>query len=73
MIFKKNGFMCNVSRDTYEHLESLINRGYFVANQKPTNNQLYEEAVLYSRIYMNIKYKKCEYNNQVLQKLQTFN
>lgn len=71
MIFKKDGFVCNVEQDKYEQKEHLIVRGYFVVSQKPITKEQYDEAILYSRIYVNTKFKKCLYNDEITHKLET--
>ena len=63
--FEKDGYVILLKKDIGEPLEHLIERGYFVVSQKPKTKKEYEFAILYSRIYINKKYKKCEYNETV--------
>lgn len=70
--FKKNGFICLVQRDPCEPYEQFIERGYFVVSQKPLTLENYNEAVKYSRVYINIKYNKCQYNKKMMEIVKNF-
>lgn len=65
--FKKDNYVCVVPRDQYEPYEWYLVRGHFVASQKPETLEQYNETVRLSRIFKNIKFQKCSYN-QVLMK-----
>ena len=61
--------MCIVEKDENEPQEHFIERGNFIASQKPQNVQEYTKSVTYSYIYINNKYLKCQYNPSVMQEL----
>lgn len=69
-VFIKNGNFYVVERDKYESLEQLNERGWFVANIQPKNNEQLYEAIRLSRIYINIKYNKCNYNCILMEKIK---
>lgn len=70
VIFKKNGYVCNVERDKNELDEHLNTRGLFIVSQKPKTLQEYNTLVLYSRCYINFKYNGCEYAHQLMEILK---
>ncbi len=60
--FEKDGYVILLKKEKGEPFEHLIERGYFVASQKPKTRKEYEFATLYYRIYINKKYKECKYD-----------
>lgn len=68
MFFRKSNLICKIEKeiDTDETMEQFLDRGYFVMNQNPQTEEEYNTAVLYSRIYINVKYKKCMYEDRVM-------
>ena len=66
MLFIKNNFYCILQRDEGEPYEHFIERGYFVAGLAPKNNEEYYKYITYSRIYTNIKYYHCKYNDNIM-------
>jgi len=72
MIFIKDNYICDIKKDAFEPLEIFIERGNFIATQKPKNIDEYNEAVKYSRIYANCKFKNCQYSDTVMKKLKKY-
>ena len=68
-IFEKDGYVILLKKDIGEPTEHLVERGYFVVSQKPKTQEEYDIAILYSRIYINKKYKKCKYGDTIENKL----
>jgi len=68
-MFRKGNFACIISPQKYEPKEWTIERGYFVASQKPTNQKEYNLAVSYSNIFVNSKFTKSIYSNEVILQL----
>ena len=68
-IFRNKTLIYLVERDDEEPFEYLMDRGYFIANQMPQNDDEYNNALLYSRIYINHKYFGCIYNNVIMNEL----
>ena len=70
LFFKKGNKICIVSPDYDETLEEFAERGYFITSQKPKNLDEYNKAEYYSRIFINVKNKKCEYEPIIHKQLQ---
>lgn len=68
-VFKKGGYLIILERDISEPEELFLERGYFVAAQEPKNKQEYNKFVVYSRIFINNKYKKNIYNQEIMVEL----
>ena len=69
-VFRKNNFICLIEKnDDDEPEEHFIERGNFVASQKPRNEQEYTKSIIYSYVYINNKYLKCQYNLSVMHEL----
>jgi hypothetical protein len=66
VIFKKQGFICDVKRDKNELDDHFMTRGIFVVSQKPKSLNEYNMVILYSRCYINVKYNKCQYSVGVM-------
>lgn len=69
-IYEKKNFIIYLKRDDGEPREYYTERGYFIVSQQPETQEEYDQAVLYSRIYINKKYKKCEYGNIIEKKIK---
>jgi hypothetical protein len=67
--FRKGNYMCIVDRDIAEPIERFIDRGNFILNRKPLTKEAYNEALIYSRIYINVKYLKCVYDDKIMNNL----
>lgn len=70
-VFRKNDKIYIVEKDEFETFEHFIERGNFIASQQVTNEKDYEKAVLFSRIYVNRKYLKCDYVDSVIKELES--
>lgn len=64
-----NGYLIIIKPDKNEFKEHTINRGIFIAKQKPKNIEEYNDLVVYSRVHNNIKYNKSGYNKLIINKL----
>lgn len=62
---EKDGYVIAIKKETGEPHEHVIERGYFVVSQQPETQEEYEEAVRFSRIYINKKYKQCKYDEEI--------
>lgn len=70
MFFKKGNIICKVDQDLDESDDNYIERGYFITSQNPKNDEEYNNALLYSRIYINVYYKKCIYEDKIMRTLE---
>ena len=68
--FRNKDYVCGLKREPFEPLERFIERGYFVAKIKPKNDKEMEEAIKYSRIYINVKYLDCNYEKDIHERLK---
>ncbi len=68
-IFRKGKYMYRVSIEQNEPRQYFLDRGNFIARLTPKSEQEYDEAVRYSRIYINVKYGKCEYSQPIMDRL----
>ena len=68
-ILLKSGYIVKTYREPNEPYERFIERVHFIAKQQPKTKEEYDEVVIYSKIYANIKYLKCEYNKEVMDRL----
>ncbi len=69
-IFRKNNKIYIVHKEAIENYEQFIERGNFISSQEPQNEQEYENANLYSHIYINNKYLKCHYKSDIMDRLE---
>lgn len=69
-VFRKGTVICLVNQNEAENIDKFIDRGNFIVSQKPQNKQDYDKAVLYSNIYANVKYLKCEYSINIMKELE---
>lgn len=67
-VFLKHGKFCIIEKNPNEILEKFVSRGYFVVSQNITSNTEYDEYVIYSNIFVNMKYDKCGYNATIMNK-----
>ena len=63
----KNGFTCTVQRDKHEPYEIYAERCWFVASQKISNDDEYENVVKFSKIWANHKRYGCSYSDEIMQ------
>lgn len=68
--FIKNGYLCNVERDTGEPKEQFFERGWFVVSQKPKTLKEFEHVVNVSRAYIQVKYNGSIYNKDLMKELE---
>ena len=69
-IFRKKNNIYIVNKDPMETFDHFIERGNFIAAQNPISEHEYENVVLYSHIYINSKYLKCNYKDDIMQNLE---
>lgn len=67
--YRKNNLICLIDQGVHETNEHFIERCNFITSQPIKNDNDYQKAVLYSRIYINHKYLKCGYENDVMSEL----
>lgn len=70
-VFRKDNIICIVHRENNESLQHFYERGTFIVNQKPKNDKEYNKCVIYSNIFINSKYLKCEYDSNIMKELTT--
>ena len=68
-LFRNHNYICLVDQEKLEPYERFIERGNFIACQKPQTKEEYDKVVLYSRIYINSKYFGCKYDGIVTSEL----
>jgi len=69
-VFRKGDTICFVQKNEEDSMDMFLDRGNFVVSQKPTNDQEYNKALLYSSIYAYSKYLKCEYSKNIMKELE---
>lgn len=70
VLFKKDGVIIKLEKDSYESEECFAARGWFVVNQKPKTREEYNEAVKLSRIYVGVKFFNRVYSNSLMKKVE---
>jgi len=71
MSFSKDDYICQLDRDFGESLEAYLIRGLFIVSQKPKTLKEYNNAIKYSRIYINVKHCKCGYSEPIMNNLNS--
>ena len=66
--FQRNGVSFIINKVSNESLEVFYDRCKFIISQKDTNIK-FNELIKLSKIYTNIKYMKCVYNNYTIEKV----
>ena len=66
--FQRNGVSFIINKDSNESWEVFYDRCKFIISQKDTNIK-FNELIKLSKIYTNIKYMKCVYNNDTMAKV----
>lgn len=69
-VFIKNGNYYLLDRDKYESSEKFNERGWFVASIAPKSKSELDEAIRLSRIWINIKFDKCIYDEIIMDKIK---
>ena len=67
--FRKGVRYCIIERGRLEPMEQFMGRGNFIVSQKFTTKEEYERVLMYSRIYINVKYYGVEYEGVVMREL----
>jgi hypothetical protein len=68
MEFKKNGFSLFLYKKNSESDEIFLKKGWFIISQ-PDILTNYDEIIRLSKIWINIKFKKCVYHKYIMDKL----
>lgn len=68
-VFIKNNKFFIIERDMYESTEKFNERGYFISNMLPETKSDYDEAVRLSRIWVNMKFNNCKYDQKLCDKI----
>ena len=63
MEFLKNGRSIIIKKDENESYDMFYERGNFIISQN--NNINLDDLIKLSKIYVNIKFKKCTYNKDI--------
>lgn len=71
-LFNKNGLNYKIKKNKTESLFIFEDRLKFIMEQNPKNYYQLNEVILYSKIYINVKYYGCEYYNDVMNRLNWF-
>ena len=71
MIITYQGISYNIDQHEFESDDIFHQRMWFIAKQQPKNKEEMEEAIYYSTIWANIKFLNCEYNSDILNKIDT--
>ena len=67
--FRKGIVVCKIDRSRTESDQMFYDRCTFIVNLDPKTESEYNQAVLYSNIYVNHKYLKCLYNSEIMNQL----
>lgn len=69
MEFYKNGYTIYLTKSRDESWDMFLDRGWFVVSQLPFyNDYCYIERM--ALIWINVKYRKCKYNIDIIDKLK---
>jgi len=68
-VFIKNGSFYLLKKDKFESIERFNERGWFVVSIAPKNEDELNEAIRLSRIWSNMKFNKCTYDNILMDKI----
>lgn len=69
MIITYKGISYNINKQQFEPDDIFYERMWFVAKQQPKSDKEMKEAIYYSKIWSNIKFLNCEYNSDILHKI----
>lgn len=69
MEFTKNGLSIILYKNISESDEIFLKRGWFVISQ-PDIKKNYEEIIRLSKVWENVKFKKCVYNKSLMDKIE---
>lgn len=68
-VFIKDGVLVVLEKDPIEPLEKFVERGYFVAAQKPNKKTVAQIETL-SKVYANINHEGCVYSKGLMRTVQ---
>ena len=70
--FSKNGVVINVTKTDTESWDMFMDRGWFIVSQLSTDttDQQYETIESMARVWINVKYRNCKYNLDIISKLK---
>jgi hypothetical protein len=71
-IFTFNDVKYKIYKDDDEPEELFKARAKFITMMKPKTQLEKNTAIKYSRIYVNVKFRRCVYSEEVMNKLKTF-
>lgn len=66
-----NGRMYHIPRLQLETDKQLISRSWWIVQNLETNDN-YEQVVLLSKYWYNKVYKKCQYTNDIMDKIKDY-
>lgn len=69
MEFYKNGYTIYLTKSDDESWDMFIDRGWFTVSQLPFYTD-YKYITNMALIWLNVKYRKCKYNIDVIEKLK---
>jgi hypothetical protein len=67
----KNGKYYVIDKDKYEISEKFLDRCWFIVNCMENTKLPYSEILQCSRIWSNIKFNNCSYDNMTMDKINT--
>ena len=71
-IFVKDGYYIILKKEDDEILEHFIERGQFLVSQKEKDLNEIKKINTYSKIWINIKYLNCSYDNAIVNQLNKY-
>lgn len=72
-IFEINGLFYVIDRDKYEPREIYLERVWFIIRMLNSDtSKTFDEICVLSRIYTNIKNKKCIYNESIMTEIKKY-
>ena len=71
-VFIKDGTFYSLKRDKYESMERYNERGWFVVSVSPKTLDELNEAIRLSRIWICIKFDKCVYDKNVMDRINKY-
>ena len=63
-VFIKDGFYYIIKRDIGESIEQFLERGEYIASQKPKTKEELDKCINQSRVWRNIKFNNCSYTKK---------
>jgi len=71
-VFIKNGRYYIITKDKYETREKFNERSWFIINSNPKTEDEFEELIILSRIWVNIKFNDAIYPDPVMEKIKKY-